>query len=246
MTRRPPAPDAAVAVWADGTRAVGCPRYPTAPPAPLSSSLRHGNQTSRRSRQTRRGAESAMTTDATTVLPSPCRVFSWSAPPLRASRCPCSPCVARPSCNAAGRRSRCGRPRAAELLPSSAPEQLTAPGQRPVELKGSHGDSDSSGGRPRWVANAWTALMSGPSTTDRGRGRSAQPRSQSEPRPRVRRGRAHRRGRRRRGRLLALPPTVDHLMIDNPSKFDLAVEVTNEHHDGWMPVGAARRRPRPR
>ena len=42
-------------------------------------------------------------------------------------------------------------------------------------------------------------------------------------------------------RLLALPPSVPHLRIDNPSKFDLWVAVTSGGHDGWMGVGSSRR-----
>jgi hypothetical protein len=42
-------------------------------------------------------------------------------------------------------------------------------------------------------------------------------------------------------RMLTLPPSVHHLRIDNPSKFDLSIAVTSGDHDGWMSVGSARR-----
>src|SRR5262249_40666540 len=42
-------------------------------------------------------------------------------------------------------------------------------------------------------------------------------------------------------RLTETPSTVDHLVIQNPTKFDLAVDVAGGDGGGWMAVGAVRR-----
>ena len=42
-------------------------------------------------------------------------------------------------------------------------------------------------------------------------------------------------------RLTETPRTVNHLVIENPTKFDLAIDVTGGDGGGWMAVGAVRR-----
>jgi hypothetical protein len=40
-------------------------------------------------------------------------------------------------------------------------------------------------------------------------------------------------------RLLALPSVVDRVTVENPTRYDVSVSVTDTERDGWMPVGIA-------
>ena len=42
--------------------------------------------------------------------------------------------------------------------------------------------------------------------------------------------------------LLAPPSYVSHLTFQNPTQYELAVEVSNGHGDGWLPLGTVDRR----
>ena len=39
--------------------------------------------------------------------------------------------------------------------------------------------------------------------------------------------------------LLALPSVVDHVTVENPTRYDVSVSVTAAKRDGWMAVGIA-------
>jgi hypothetical protein len=40
-------------------------------------------------------------------------------------------------------------------------------------------------------------------------------------------------------RLLALPSVVDRVTVENPTRYDISVSVTDTERDGWMSVGIA-------
>ncbi|MBW3643302.1 MAG: hypothetical protein KY447_10350 [Actinobacteria bacterium] len=43
------------------------------------------------------------------------------------------------------------------------------------------------------------------------------------------------------GRLLERPPVVDQVAFENPTRYDITIEVTDGQRHGWMSVGMARR-----
>lgn len=43
------------------------------------------------------------------------------------------------------------------------------------------------------------------------------------------------------GRLMEQPTFIDEISIDNPTRYDIRIQVTGGDRDGWMTIGTARR-----